>query len=51
MVRKETCAVCRGNKFVEIERKLGAKDWRRCHGCNGTGYTVRVTLPDARSRY
>jgi len=51
MVRKETCPVCKGNKFVEIERKPGTKDWRPCQGCNGAGYQVRVTLTDCSPRY
>lgn len=45
MVKKETCPVCKGNKFVEIQRTSGSKDWKRCHGCNGAGYQVRVTIP------
>lgn len=41
MVTKETCPVCKGNKVVSVERQNGAKEWRPCHGCNGTGYQVR----------
>ncbi|MHB1324363.1 MAG: hypothetical protein ACYCXZ_08550 [Coriobacteriia bacterium] len=51
MVTKETCPVCKGNKFVEIERTPGSKDRRQCHGCNGTGFRVRVTIPGSPSRY
>ena len=42
VVKKETCPVCKGNKVVSVERQSGAKEWRPCHGCNGTGYTVRL---------
>ena len=42
MVKKETCPVCKGNKVVSVERQDGTKDWRQCHGCNGSGYQVRV---------
>lgn len=51
MVKKETCPVCKGNKFVAIERKPGAKDWKPCHGCNGIGYQVRVMHSDSTARY
>lgn len=44
MVKKETCPVCKGNKFVEIERKPGSKDWRACHECNGSGYRIKVSI-------
>jgi DnaJ-class molecular chaperone len=43
VVMKETCPVCKGNKYVAIERKTGSKDWRPCHGCNGSGYRIKVS--------
>jgi DnaJ-class molecular chaperone len=42
MVKKETCPVCKGNKYVEVQAQPGSKDWRPCHGCNGSGYHIRV---------
>lgn len=51
MVKKETCPVCKGNKYVEVERKPGIRDWRPCHSCNGTGYQVRLTNNAYTARY
>jgi DnaJ-class molecular chaperone len=42
MVKKEICPVCKGNKVVEVRRSAGDKQWRSCHGCNGTGYQIRA---------
>lgn len=42
MVKRETCPVCRGNKFVSVERRPGAFEWKACPGCNGTGFQVRI---------
>jgi DnaJ-class molecular chaperone len=42
MVRKETCPVCKGNRVISVEPRPGAKEWRQCMGCNGTGYLVRI---------
>lgn len=51
MVNKVTCPVCKGNKFVQVERKPGTKDWRPCQGCNGAGYQVRVVHSGNCPRY
>lgn len=50
MVTKETCQVCKGNKFVEVVSSLGSKRWRPCHACNGSGYTVRLTVKETSGR-
>lgn len=42
MVKKETCPVCKGNKVVANPSPAGVSNWRPCHGCNGTGYQVRI---------
>lgn len=42
MVKKETCAACKGNKVVRVEKPEGNSDYRECPHCNGNGYKVRV---------
>lgn len=44
MVRKETCANCKGNRVVEVKPVTpGKASHIRCPHCGGTGYKVRLT--------
>jgi DnaJ-class molecular chaperone len=43
MVRKETCPVCKGNKYISITRPEGTPSYRQCPACNGCGYRIRIT--------
>ncbi len=42
MVKKETCPACKGNKVVAAASPNGAKDWRTCNECHGSGYHIKV---------
>ena len=41
MVRKQTCPRCRGDRYVKVEKPVGAKH-QKCPECNGSGYKVQV---------
>jgi hypothetical protein len=43
MVRKETCPVCRGDRWLTVKDNTGKNIHRKCPGCGGQGFKVKLT--------
>jgi len=42
MVKKETCAACKGNRYVTVKATGGQNVNKKCPACGGNGFTVSL---------
>lgn len=42
MPAKETCAKCKGQRYVKVRLPQGKADFVKCPQCAGVGYKVRT---------
>lgn len=43
MIRRETCTLCKGGRWVAVKTPVGRDKWAKCPECGGQGYKIRVT--------